>query len=194
MRIYLRNSRKNCGYPSLSNIACLTACALIAGCAAPEQASNTARGPKLTALLDSDFEGFEAPSPAIIKEAAVTRIFPDSTVQEVWDSSLFVLAQRTLIVRASKDTGFIIGIEEAPAGTRYLHSGFPNAVLVETTQGEGNVIVHANWLPDFFRRSDNPTLFAMHIQRDTKEKLANAFFEKVATELYGRKKWKYLWN
>ena len=195
MLTFLKNSYKNFRCPLEISLCVLIAVLPLAGCdSSGSKAGQSPYRTRLSALFDDDFVGLQLPGGDVIKAGAVSHVFPEITIGEVWNSSLFVLAQRGVIARASRADGVIICVVDFPKGARFLHDGYPNVLLVEQAPESRDVIVYANWLGELFQQNDKSGTQLLSIQRDVKQKLSEGFFEKLATEVYAKHKWKYLAN
>lgn len=135
---------------------------------------------ELDQLFEKNFESLKIPEVTMIKSKGINKSFPYVTFDKVWDSTMKVLIQQGIIVRASKDTGVVIAITTPPL-----------AMFVE----RGEVItVHLNWMEDLYKRLDKPELVTAVFMPDDKEKMAKTFFDKLATQVYAEEKWKYLYK
>lgn len=126
---------------------------------------------KLDQLFEKNFEGLEVPEANEIKNDDVKEGFPYTTFDKVWDSSIIVLMQRGIIVRASRESGTILTITSPPL-----------AIFVE----KGDVItVYLKRMYNLYEREHS---MVENIQ------IARTFFDKLATQVYAGQKWKYLYG
>lgn len=143
------------------------------GCAAPVIRT------ELDHLYEKNFDGFGVPEIIDIKKGGENKGFPYTTFDEVWDSAIIVLMQRGIIVNSSKDSGIITVITTPPI-----------SIFVE----RGEVItIYLKWMDNLYRRSDKPGLATDKFDSYDKTKMANAFFDKLSTQVYAKEKWKYLY-
>ncbi|MBI3879228.1 MAG: hypothetical protein HY301_04090 [Verrucomicrobia bacterium] len=142
-------------------------------------------------LFASNFEGFTPPLAENVKKGAIQRVLTEVAFDDVWNAVLVVAMQRSIIVSASKETGVLICME-VPAGSGYLMSGFPTAVLVER-KGTGEVAVYCNWPDQFYAWLDGKkkgTKFS--VKSFTKQRLGDAFLNRAASQAFVSQRWQYL--
>jgi len=136
---------------------------------------------ELDQFFEKNFEGFEIPEARWIKEGE-SRSFFYKTFDEIWDATILVLMQQGIMVRSSKDTGRIVTI------TKY-----PIAIFIE--RGKDNkkdVTVYLNCMKHLYRRVDKPRVITVQVKSDDVKMIAKDFFDKLATQVYAREKWKWL--
>jgi len=132
---------------------------------------------ELDQLFEKNFKGFEMPEVRWIKEG-VSRSFPYVTFDEVWDATILVLMQRGAIVRSSKNTGRIVAITRPP-------------IVIFVERGEV-VTVYLNCMKHLYRRVDKPEEVIVQFKPNAAKIIAEDFFDKLATQVYAKKKWKWL--
>ena len=122
------------------------------------------------------------PSSYAIKTYGDQRAFPQTTFDEVWDASLAVSIQQGIVARASKNSGTIAVVPNVQTP--------PFIVLVEESNP---TTAYLYWMEYLHRRVDDSSKVDGTILADTtKSKIAEKYFDKVATQVYAESKWKYL--
>jgi hypothetical protein len=128
-------------------------------------------------LFTNDFRGFPVPSNNEMKKG-ISKTFPYTTYEEVWNSTVIVLMQECLIPYSSKEFGNIIGLTRPPM-----------AIHIEYTNDK-KVIVYIYWMSDLYEGIDERKELLVKFSELTNK--GNDFFDKLSTQLYSSKKWKYL--
>ena len=118
---------------------------------------------ELDQYFDNNFEGLQVPDAAEIKSTGESKTFPHTSFDKVWDSSIIVLMQEGIIVRASKDTGIILTISKSSS-----------AIFID--KGAEAITV-------YLKRIFN---------LDWNGGQAGTFLDKLATQVYADQKWNYL--
>ena len=131
---------------------------------------------RLTQVFAHDFKDFPVPAVSVI-QSGQSKTFDNASYDEVWDAVALVLIQDGVIVHSSKDTGVVVGLTRPPL-----------AVYVD--RGGSTVPVSLHWMEDLYTAVDEPR--APLVQFAELDKKAKDFFDRVSTQLYAGKKWKYL--
>jgi len=82
-------------------------------CACGPKIINTST--EISVLTMSDFKGLKLPEIYEVKLEGKSEVFPSSTFDDVWDSSIKVLIQQGIILQVSKNTGLIVTATNPPS-------------------------------------------------------------------------------
>lgn len=163
---------------------------------------------KLDQLFENNFEGLETPEVTKIKEAQISKSFPYATFDEVWDAIIIMVTQQGIIVRSNRDSGVIAVLLPVVLGSAETIIGGDTALLpyplphfpvifmpmavVFVERGEV-VTVYLNW-ENPYERLDKPEVVTVEFTPDLKEGRAKDFFDELATQVYAKEKWNYLYK
>ena len=147
---------------------------IFSGCATPVVKS------ELDQLYEKNFEGFGMPEITEIRNERISKSFPYTTFDEVWDAVILVLMQHGAIAHAAKDNG-VVAVITTP----------PMVVFVE--KGD-TVTVYLRWMDKLYRRLDKPALATVKFDSYIKRKFADNVFDTLSTQIYAKGKWKYLFT
>lgn len=143
------------------------------GCGPKEVRTET----QIHRLFASDFKGFSVPAVETIKTGR-NKVFAYTTYDEVWDSVVVVLMQECFIAYSSKESGNIVGLTRPPM-----------VIHAEETD-DNQAIVYIYWMTDLYRGMDKRRKLLVEFPWMANKE--NGFFDKLSTQLYSGKKWKYL--
>jgi hypothetical protein len=179
------------------------ACGFLSGCVTFSGGAKIV-STKMDETFQQDFKDYQL-SGSTIKQRGTSRAFPQATYDEVWDATLVILMQSGIIPKADKNAGVVLCITTPPA-----------AFYVEK---EGNTKVYVMLVEDLFEYDSyqkmksviNPVVAftgkaeqsdmmdkvqergnAYQISAGERDKITQNFLDKLATQLYSGKKWKYL--
>jgi len=132
---------------------------------------------RLAQWFANDFKEFPAPAVSAMK-GGESRVFENASYDEVWEAVTLVLIQDGVIAHSSKHTGVVVGLTRPPLG-----------VYVERSQGK--VPVYLYWMKELYTAVDEPAATLVYFpELNTK---AADFLDRISTQLYAGKKWKYLY-
>jgi len=156
---------------------------VILGCVQKPKQGNFNTG--IDYLLKNNFKGIEHVNIDWIKKESESKSYPYASFDQVWDSTIIILIQKGIIVKASKDKGIIVTITNPPS-----------AILVEKND---IVTVYLKWIEDLYRQF-NPSQDISYksdrieiVKEMVKKEKAKSFLDNLATQIYAGEKWKYVY-
>jgi len=159
-------------------------------------------------LFVKDCQGLVVPDVATIKSANVSRSYPYATFDQVWDAAVIVLMQESIIVRAerSQQSGLLAMFTGPPFVSTTVR--MPNIGLQKFVQnvtyarpqlvallegGTEDVTVYLYWMQGLYENQTGPKMMVVEFPKDRLENESKVLFDKLATQIYTRQKWKYLY-
>ena len=110
-----------------------------------------------------------------------SKSYPYATFDEVWDSAIIVLMQQDIIVHSSKDSGVIATVMRPP-------------VVVLLEEGKDTIVVYLYWMDYVYKSLDEPQKMTVAFEEYELKKKSYDLFDKLSTQIYAGKKWKYLYK
>jgi hypothetical protein len=187
----------------LRTILCCLLLLIISGCVT-FQGGNKIIETKLDEKFRDDFKGYQLEA-GTIKHTGVNRTFPQVSYDEAWDATLVVLMQSGIIVKADKNSGVVLCITTPPTAF-YVEKDEKPKVYVKVVedlfeydsyQKMKSVInpvvaitgkAELSDVTDKVQERGN----AYQVSAEERDKVTHNLLDKVATQLYASKKWKYL--
>lgn len=136
---------------------------------------------RLDQLFERDFDGLSLPGADEIKSESTSKRYPHATFDEVWDSAIIVLMQQGVIVQAVRNSGLITTTMTPP-------------VVVFLEKEEEAILVYLYWMDDLYRSVDEPERRSVRFEEYELRRMSDDLFDKLSTQLYAGKKWKYLYE
>ncbi|MDD3654817.1 MAG: hypothetical protein PHO01_11695 [Desulfotomaculaceae bacterium] len=160
---------------------------------------------KLDEVVHKDFQDLEIQD-AMIKQEGTKRALPYVTYDEVWDGALIVLMQKGIIGRCDKNSGVIFCITTPPSALVIENADPPKAylkIMDELFEYDKKYVFKpvlnpmVVLTPGMKKMEDVATAVeekgvALKLSMSDKEKIATDLLDKVATQVYAGKKWKFL--